>query len=162
MLQSFLKQNKVALSNPVSQNQESFSPSLYQFQKPCCLDWHKENNQKPAVVTAPTSPRYRRKKIFQNESPQKSELTAAFQPSTVEESRVESYGIESKEEIKTPISEKVITMEKKLNLEEFKPKPKKGKITKENALVLKEKDRPFKKNLKSMETIPSTLKEIMP
>ena len=56
----------------------------------------------------------------------------------------------------------MVRKEDKLNFEEFKPKPKKGKVTKENALYLNEKDRPFKKNLKSMETIPSTLKEIMP
>jgi len=66
----------------------------------------------------------------------------------LEESKVESYRTVSVgEEIEEDVS---------------RIRVKKAKITKENGLCLKENDRPFKKNLRSMETIPSTLKEIMP
>jgi hypothetical protein len=63
---------------------------MYQFQKPCCIDWPQKNKQEKITVTAPTCPTYRRKKIFQHESPLFSELTAAF-PVSIEESKVEVY-----------------------------------------------------------------------
>ena len=76
MLQSFLKQNKGALSGQFGGNQDPFAPSVHREQ--CCLPWQPVKNNPPTVSTVPTSPTYRRKKIFQNQQSPASKITAAF------------------------------------------------------------------------------------
>ena len=145
MLQSFLRKNKGALCDQFNYQNEHQPPSSTSRLGPWLAS--KENSKGP-TVTAPTSPTYQRKRIFQRESSPSSKVTAAFRTGNLEESKVESY--------------RMVSVGEESEEEATRIKVKRAKLAKENGLCLKECDRPFKKNLRSMETIPSTLKEIMP
>ena len=100
----------------------------------------------------PSSPGYTRKKIFMKEGSPASKVTAGFNQRSLEESTVESYEMPSMPSVDERVEEPkmVVAMGRR------------GKTTKENALCLRPSERPFKKNPRSLETIPSTQNEIMP
>lgn len=89
MLQTFLSKNKVSLvHNSPNHNQSPLLPSQHQFNKGCCMPQPEKKKNPQSEPTIPSSPIYKRRKIFELVTVSQSNQTGAFHSLTLEESKV--------------------------------------------------------------------------